>query len=219
MAYTNSNVPIHGSSTGSYSNTPHTNSPTLSMSLTVDNFYHNADNRMSMKITNASINANTNNWPYPFDVFAWLVIGNISDYHTVASQTAWSKVRLFSKADSAGTWSAGAYRLASSKTLSVHNPNNLPVHLVIGLMSICTCTANATTDTPVFAVNLSSYIPKIDPYFWRMQHAKDPSVTTGTLGWHLARPFYICKTINGVKGWCSCEDQTKLVYDANGNKI
>lgn len=218
MAYTNSNIQIHGAGTGAYSHFPHSGGPNLYMSLTADNFYRNADKSVWLNITQAYLKAGSYN--YPFDVSVGLVVGNITDYATQIPQLGiWSESKLFSKPHGTNTWSDNQIKLTSTLTLAAPNPNDLPVHIVIGMQCICLCDVAAGVDSTVYGVNVSSYVPKVEPYFWKMQHAKDPTVTTGTLNWHLARPFYICKTINGVKGWCSCEDQTKLVYDANGNKI
>ena len=192
---------IHGSGI-----TTHPNGPNLNMTITLDNFYHNADNHIKFRIASASLVGGVAS--YPLDVVAWVALGS-------ASGAQYSRTKLFSRT----SYSSSAVSLASPITLDIPNPNNQAVYLVIGVMSICTCSTTATTDAIVNSINVTSQIPRIEPYFWRMQHAKDPSTTTGPLAFHLARPFYICKTINGVKGWCSCEDQTKLVYDANGNKI
>lgn len=209
-------------------NMSHTNAPAMGINLTVTNFYKNADRTVRCVISRASLRAlnaggSSDTFPYPLEVSACILVGDVANYNNnfvtmFNNVTKYSRTLLFSKPASASTWNDNVYKIASNVTLTGPNPGNNKVYLAISVAAVCSC-GTGSADTCVFAVDLTSYMPRIVPYFWRMQHAKDPSATTGTLGWHLVRPFYVCKTINGVKGWCSCEDMTKLVYDANGNKI
>ena len=44
-------------------------------------------------------------------------------------------------------------------------------------------------------------------YVWRAQHGPDPNNPdmSQPLAWHLVRPVYVCKTVNGVKQWVNGE--------------
>ena len=53
-----------------------------------------------------------------------------------------------------------------------------------------------------------SWVAK-DPIIWQMHNGS----------WRKVEPYYVCKTIDGRKGWCRSDDLTTLVYDENGNKI
>jgi len=45
-------------------------------------------------------------------------------------------------------------------------------------------------------------------YVWRAQHGADPNNPdmSQPLAWHLVKPIYVCKTVDGVKQWVKCED-------------
>lgn len=204
-------ITIHGPNTAIAN---HRSNPSLSMDLVLSNYYRNADRHVGVEITTASIKAGSHT--PPFEVFAWLAYGSNT------SSTHYSETFLFHKTADQASWADGAYKLASPVKLEGPDPGTQSVFVVIGLAGVCLCTSDKTSAPsvlPVYGYNITASIPRIKPYFWRMQYDKDPSVTTGELDWHLVRPFYICKTIDGQKGWCSCEDETKLVYDEHGDEL
>lgn len=237
--YSNDCICIHGSSTELRQKYPsatgspyteHLNSPALGMAITLTDFYHHPDGNVGFKITRASLrainpNGQDDSYAPPFDVYASVIVDDVADYggsysNMIAAVSAYdSKTWLFQKSQGVATWADNTFELVTPRKLNAPEPKTKKLYLIISLMAICTCDTDANTNGPSFILDITSYVPHVAPYIWRMQHDKDPSVSTGPLGWHLTRPFYICKTINGVKGWCSCEDVTKLAYDANGRKL
>lgn len=209
--------------------TSHDGNPAFCMHLKISDFVRNTDRSVSCTVYTAALRAlnpggQSSFFGYPFDVYIALLIGDVADYGgnyaaMLAAIPPESKTHLFSKPASDARWGDYVYGLSGTTTLTCSDPKDKKAYVVVSILSICTC-SQAGIDTPVYVDDISQYIPPgAEPYIWRMQHDKDPSVTTGPLGWHLVRPYYICKTIGGVKGWCSCEDITKLAYDADGHKI
>lgn len=188
------NIKIHGSGVNN-----HSNSPDLYMVLSINSSYRNYDHRYSLYIDEAYLKAGSYN--FPIAVTAWLERNH-------DSSTSCSETLLINKPHTNGSWSDGQYRLASPVELAIFNPDEQVITLNIGVMSICTCNTPVTNNAKVYEVELTGW-PDLEPYFYR----KDRD------GWRLTRPFYICKTINGVKGWCNCEDQTKLVFGPNGEEL
>ena len=97
---------IHGSGI-----TTHPNGPDLNMTITLDNFYHNADNHIKFRIASASLVGGVAS--YPLDVVAWVALGS-------ASGTQYSRTKLFSRT----SYSSSAVSLAS------------PIAVKLGLITI-----------------------------------------------------------------------------------
>ena len=86
-----------------------------------------------------------------------------------------------------------------------------PIILVIYNRSNCYC-GQANKNRPVFATDISPYIPKIKPYVWRRfgTSAAEKAIAEAQFGdrskadgnWHLVRPFFV----RGNQGWHSVEE-------------
>ena len=199
--------------------TSHNGNPAFCMALRITDFIRKPGGSASCTITTASLrNLNPSGWNsffgYEFTVYASISIGANNYNNPIVTKP------LFTKPASDARWGDDVYK-ASSTTLTAPYQTGQILNIVISIYSMCDC-GQAYIMTPVYLDDLTEYIPQEpDPYLWRLQHGKDPTNPDPSkpLAWHLVRPFYVCKTINGKKGWCSCEDMTKLVYDAEGHKI
>ena len=198
--------------------TSHDGNPPFCMSLTITDFIRKPGGDASCTITEAKLRAlnpggTSSFFGYPFDVYASISINN--------ENNPVSRTWLFNKPASASQWGDNEYGLSQSVTLTAPYKSGQTFYIVISILSICDC-GQAGVITPVYVDDLTHLVPQEpDPYLWRLQHGKDPTNPDPSkpLAWHLVRPFYVCKKINGKKGWCSCEDMTKLVYDEEGHKI
>ena len=200
--------------------TSHNGKPAFCMSLTITDFIRTPGGDASCTISEAKLLAlnpggQTSYFGYGFDIYASISIG---DYNHPVSRR-W----LFDKPASDAQWGDNEYGMPQGVKVTLTAPyrSGQEFYIVISILSICDC-GQAGVITPVYVDKLTQYIPQEpDPYLWRLQHGKDPTNPdlSEPLKWHLVRPFYVCKTINGKKGWCSCEDMTKLVYDEEGHKI
>ena len=82
------------------------------------------------------------------------------------------------------------------------------------MQSWCTCDQSGIK-RPVFLADVTDYMPPIAPYIWRRfgnNATEDPAgaqINPAKLDgkWHLVRPFYVPKTVRGVKGWHSVEEE------------
>lgn len=218
----------------------HTGIPPMCMALQLDNFHLSNDRRVMFDVTEAALRAlnpsgstTTSSFKYQLDAYVSMLVSNVSSYSDY-SEMVWRNstllegaTRVFSKPYNVSTWGDKVYKLSSPVTLqSTPVTSDKRLYIVISIVTTCCCPISSHQEEPSgnnsvsFIDDITNLIPKNpDPYLWRMQYSKDPSVTSGTQGWHLVRPYYICTTINGVKGWCSCEDPTHLIYDSNGNKL
>lgn len=105
---------------------------------------------------------------------------------------------LFSKPTLPDRWEDGYAKLDNPIVLSgKRRPSEDKVVLAILMYSTCSCNQGQTT-RPVFAADISEYIPKVDPYVWRRfgtSKSNDPdgyNINKDLLdgNWHLVRPFY-----------------------------
>jgi len=150
-------------------------------------------------------------FPCPFEVSIALCTKSGSTYKKL------KEVTLFEKDANPGRWSYNYAHSASPTTISgVWKNVSEDDRVVIAIIMESTCSCNqGGTVRPVWGIDITAYIPPIDPYVWRRfgknatedpdgQRIQNSMGKTNMLDgkWHLVRPIYVRRS----NGWISADE-------------
>lgn len=132
-------------------------------------------------------------FPCPFTVYLQFL--DVKSNGTVSKLG--NPINLFSK-DSTAYWTEGQFGV-QGKTIGGPWKVDRDDMVIVTVIMNASCSCNQTgVDLPVFAANITQYIPPVSPYIWRKfgtnktndpdGYAINPDKLDGK--WHLVRPFY-----------------------------
>ena len=199
--------------------------PAFCMDLKVGQFKRNPDSSVQFTIEWAKLckfpAKGSHYFQYKFSIYAGIYVGKWATFKNAGfpDSMVQCKTLLFTKPSGSAnqTWAYGKYQ-ATNVTISAMNvPWRLDPdeHIYLLIYNYSKCSCNQTNkNRPVYWQELDEYIPDIRPYIWRYTQ-----IDANTQQWKLVRPFYIVRRIDGVKYWCSIEDESTPVYDMDGNIV